>query len=78
MSEFDLFRMFFPDKYIWEVFVPMANRYIGGPNMNQQDFYVWLGCHFFMAGFEGFEKKTMWWLEKTIDMFEGAPFRLSE
>ena len=46
--------------------------------MTLQDFYVWLGCHFFMADFEGIENNKMWWPEKTIDMFEGAPFRLSE
>ena len=46
--------------------------------MNLQDFYVWLGCHFFMAGFEGIKNKKMWWSEKPIDMFEGVPFRLSE
>ena len=57
MSEFDLFRMCFPDNYIWEVVVPMTNRYVDGPNMNLQDFYVWLGSHFFIACFEGIKKK---------------------
>ena len=56
MSEFDLFRMCFPDNYIWEVVVPITNRYIDGPNMTLKDFYVWLGCHFFMACFEGIKK----------------------
>ena len=56
----------------------MMNKYIEGPNMNLQDFYVWLGCHFLMACFEGTENNKMWWSEKTIDMFEGSPFRLSE
>ena len=46
--------------------------------MTLQDFYVWLGCHSFMAGFEGIKNNTMWWSEKTVDMFEGTPFRLSE
>ena len=73
-----MFRVCFPNNYIWEVVVPMTNRYIDGPNMTLKDFYVWLGCHFFMACFEGIEKNKMWWSEKTIDMFEGAPFRLSE
>ena len=59
MSEFDLFRMFFPDNYIWGVVVPMTNRYIDGPNTTLQDFYVWLGCHFFMAYFEGIGKKNV-------------------
>ena len=52
--------MCFPDNYIWEVVVPMTNRYIDGPNATLQDFYVWLGCHFFMAGFDGIEKNRMW------------------
>ena len=70
--------MCFPDNYIWEVVVPTMNRYIDRPNMTLQDFYVWLSCHFFMAGFEVIDNNKMWWSEKTIDMFEGAPFRLSE
>ena len=78
MSEFNLFRMFFPDNYIWGVVVPMTNKYIDGPNMTLQNFYVCLGFLLFMSGFEGIEKNKMWWSEKTIDMFEGAPFRLLE
>ena len=61
MSEFNMFRMCFPDNYIWEIVVPMTNRYIDGPNMTLHDLYVWLGCHFFMAGFEGTENNKMWW-----------------
>ena len=56
----------------------MTNRYIEGPNMTLQDFYVWLGCHLFMAGFKGIDNNKMWWSDNTIDMFEGAPFGLSE
>ena len=73
-----MLRMCFPDNFIWEVIVQMTNNYIEGPNMTLQDFYVWLGCHFFMAGFEGIENNKMWWSDKTIDMFEEAPFSLSE
>ena len=56
----------------------MTNKYIEGPNMTLQYFHVWLCCHLFMAGFEGIENNKMWWSEKPIDMFEGAPSRLSE
>ena len=31
-----------------------------------------------MACFEEIKKNKMWWSEKTINMFEGSPFRLSE
>ena len=56
----------------------MTKIYIKGPNITLQDFYVWMGRHFFMAGFEGIKNNKIWWLEKPIDMFEGEPFRLSE
>ena len=46
--------------------------------MTLQYFYVWMGCQFFMAGFEGIENKKMWWSEKPFDMFKGAPFRFSD
>ena len=55
MSDFDIFWMCFPDNFIWEVVVPMTNKYIEGPNITLQDFYVWLGCHFFLADFEEIE-----------------------
>ena len=78
MLVFNIFRMCLPDNFIWKVVIPMTNKYIEGPNMTLQDFYVWLGCHFFMASFEGIENNKLWWSEKTIKFFEGAPFRLSE
>ena len=56
----------------------MTKKYIEGPNITLQNFYVWLGFHFFMAGFEGIENNKIWWSEKPINMFEGAPFRLSD
>ena len=56
----------------------MTNKYSEGPHITLQDFYVWLGCHFFMAGFEGIENIKIWWSENPIDMFEGAPFGLLE
>ena len=46
--------------------------------MTLQYFYVWMGCHFFMAGFEGTENKKMWWSEKPFDIFKGVPFSLSD
>ena len=46
--------------------------------MDLQEFYVFLGCHFFMACFEGISDRRDWWSKQTINMFAGAPFRLSE
>ena len=78
MSEFDIFLIGFPDNFISEVVISMTKIYIEGPHMTLQDFYVWMGCHFFMAGFEGIENNKMWWTENPIDVFKGAPFMLSE
>ena len=70
--------MCFPENFIWEVVISMTKIYIEGPHITLQDLHVWLVCHFFIAGFEGIENNKMWWSEKPIDMFEGAPFRLLE
>ena len=42
--------------------------------MDLQEFYVFLGCHFAMASFEGVSDRNLWW---PVDMFDGAPFRLN-
>ncbi|KAL7471152.1 hypothetical protein ACHAXS_011440 [Conticribra weissflogii] len=41
-------------------------------------FYVWLGCQFFMACFEGVANREEWWSTKPISRRHGAPFRLTE
>ena len=52
MSELDLFRMCFPEQFISDVVIPETNRSIKGEKMDLQEFYVYLGCHFFMACFK--------------------------
>ncbi|KAL7524687.1 hypothetical protein ACHAXR_004709, partial [Thalassiosira sp. AJA248-18] len=78
MSELDLFRMCFPEEYIRDTIIPETNKNINGENIDLQEFYVWLGCHFFMACFEGISDRRDWWSTKPVSMFEGAPFRLNE
>ncbi|KAL7473681.1 hypothetical protein ACHAXS_014180 [Conticribra weissflogii] len=46
-------------------------------HMNLQEFYVWLGCNFFMACFPGIPHREDWWSTKPISLREGAPFRLN-
>jgi hypothetical protein len=43
-----------------------------------QEFYKWLGCHFFMSCFQGIDNQDAWWSHQPISMFEGAPFRLHD
>jgi hypothetical protein len=76
MNELKLFRMCFPEKYINDVIIPETNKCLGTP-MTLQEFYVWLGCIFYMACFEGVGNRVEWWLTTPIDMFKGAPFWLN-
>jgi hypothetical protein len=75
-NEFGLFRMCFPEDYIRDVVIPTTNKDLG-KKMTLQEFYVWLGCMFFMACYEGVPNWELWWSTKAIDMFDGAPFQLN-
>ena len=75
-DELELFRMCFPEGYVRDVVIPMTNKTLT-TNMTLKEFYVWLGCLFFMACYEGVPDRDLWWSTKNIDMFDGAPFRLN-
>jgi hypothetical protein len=76
-NELALFRICFPEKWIVEMVIPKTNETLDKP-MDLQEFYVWLGCIFFMSCFQGIEDRDLWWSSKPVDMFEGAPFCLNE
>jgi hypothetical protein len=57
MNELDLFRMCFFEKFAIDVIIPEMNKFLGTP-MTLQEFYVWLGCIFYMACFEGVGNRT--------------------
>ena len=42
-----------------------------------QEFYVFLGCIFYMLCYQGIPDRELWWSARPIDMFDGAPFRLN-
>jgi hypothetical protein len=53
IEDFDvlaLFRICFPEKLIVEMVIPETNMTLHKP-MDLQEFYVWLGCIFFMSRF---------------------------
>ncbi len=77
MGEFDLFRMTFPEEFVVEVIIPSTNKHLDKP-LSLQEWYVWLGCQFFMACFEGIENREDWWSMKPITPRHGAPFRLND
>ena len=52
--------------------------HLEGERLSLQEFYVYLGCRFYTACFEGISDVRDWWSRDEINMFEGAPFRLNE
>ncbi len=68
--------MCFFEKFVIDVIIPNTNKFLG-MLMTLQEFYVWLGCIFYMACFEGVGNCVEWWSTTPIDMFKGAPFWLN-
>ncbi len=76
MNELDIFWMCFPEQFVINVIIPQTNQNLGMP-INLQEFYVWLGCIFYMARWQGIGDLDEWWSSDPIDQFKGAPFRLN-
>ena len=77
MNELELFLMCFPVKYIKSIIIPKTNKHLQVP-VTMQEFFVFLGYHFFIACHQGVEDPDSWWSTKPITPNEGAPFRLNE
>ncbi len=60
MNELELFLMCFPVKYIKSVIFPEINKHLQVP-VTMQEFFVFLGCHFFMTCHQGVEDRDSWW-----------------
>ncbi len=76
MNELYLFRMCFPEQFVLDVIIPQTNKNLGTP-IDLHEFYVWLGCIFYMACFQGIGDRNDCWSSSPIDQFKGAPFRLN-
>ena len=70
--------MTMPRQFICDVVLPAMNVFLTNEELTIGEFYKWLGCHFFMACFQGINDRNDWWSTAPIDMFSGAPFRLNE
>ena len=60
MNELDQFRLCFPEQFVIDVIIPETNKHLVGTALTLQEFYVWLGCIFFMACFEGISDRNDW------------------
>ena len=47
--EIYIFRMVLPEKWVRGILIPETNKEIVGTDINLQQFYMYLGSHFFMA-----------------------------
>ena len=74
IDELALFCMCFPESFLFKVTLPAATDHIKGDTVNLSEFYVWLGCRFYMACFYGQSDFQKWRSTRPIDMFDGAPF----
>ena len=77
MSEVAIFRLTIPESFIKGVVIPATNEHLE-ENLTLHEFYVWLGCQFFMACYEGVSTVRDWWSNEPVSMWEGAPFRLND
>ena len=70
--------MAFPEQWVRDVLIPATNEEIAGDNITLQEFYVYFGCHFFMACFEGISDRRLWWYPKPVSIWEGSPIWLQK
>ena len=70
MDELQLFHMYFPEKWIVDSVIPQNNKI----PIDFQEFYVWLGCVFFMLYLLSIQYHNLWWPTKSLDVIDGVPF----
>lgn len=76
MSAMDIFRITFPEEFIVNVILPASNEHLV-KKITLREFYVWLGCNFYMACHPADENRESWWDGEQPSMFYGAPFCLN-
>jgi hypothetical protein len=75
-NEFQVFRICFPEEWLVDVCILMINKGLA-KKVDLREFYVFLGCIFYMSCYQGIPDRELWWSSRPIDMFNGAPFRLN-
>ena len=78
MTEISLFRMALTEQCVRDVLISATKKKIAGDNIILQEFYVYLGCQFFMEFFEGIYDQRLWWSLEPVSIREGAPFYLQK
>ena len=61
-----------------DVLIPETNKEMSGDEIILQELYVYLGCHFCMACFEGISDWRLWWSPKPVSIREVSTFWLQK
>ena len=78
LDKLAIFWLTFPEEFIKQTIIPTTKIKIKGEPLTLQEFYLWLGCHFFIACVVGKYDMRAWWSTKPISLWEGAPHWLTE
>ena len=72
LEKFTIFQLTFPEEFIKLTVITATNNEIKGEPLTLQEFYIWLGCCFFIACFVSEYDMRAWWSMKPIPLWEGA------
>jgi hypothetical protein len=74
----DMFELLFPKEYVNDTILHLVNKNIDSEKtVTYGEFIRWLGCWFLMATIEGPQRQEFWAVSD-VQIFKGAPFRLTE
>ena len=69
------FEMLFPQAFLESVIIKNTNKHLQKP-VSYGEFIAWIGLWFFMAT-TNFGDRREFWSSKSIDAFDGTPFRMN-
>ena len=78
MSILEFFLLFYPCDSIKIALRPQTNNHLNHRDMDLSEFLRFSGCWLYMASFEGVVDRHMWWSNTEVNMFEGAPGRITK
>ena len=78
MSILEFPHLLYSCKYIILVIIPQTNKHLAHGDMDFSKFLISIGCWLYMAFSEGAVGRRMWWSNTEVNMFEGAPSRLTK
>ena len=78
MPILECFVLFYPCDYIRLVIIPQMKQNLAHWDMDFSEFLIFFGCWIYIACFEGVADRRMWWSNTEVNMFEGAPGRITK